>query len=50
MVCLVPLIIHYRFFGLDFHTIGIILFAAALIATLWSGFDYFVRFFRRPAP
>lgn len=50
MVCLVPLIIHYRFFGLDFHTIGIILFAAALIATLWSGFDYFVRFFRRHVP
>ena len=50
MVCLVPLIIHYSFFGLDFHTIGIILFAAALIATVWSGFDYFVRFFRRPLP
>lgn len=50
MACLVPLIIHYRFFGLDFHTIGIILFAAALIATLWSGFDYFIRFFRRPVP
>ncbi|MEK7679543.1 MAG: CDP-diacylglycerol--glycerol-3-phosphate 3-phosphatidyltransferase [Deltaproteobacteria bacterium] len=50
MVCLVPLIIHYRFFGIDFHTIGIILFAAALIATVWSGFDYFIRFFRHPIP
>ncbi|MBI5238285.1 MAG: CDP-diacylglycerol--glycerol-3-phosphate 3-phosphatidyltransferase [Deltaproteobacteria bacterium] len=50
MVCLVPLIIHYSFFGIDFHTIGIILFALALIATVWSGFDYFIRFFMRPIP
>ncbi len=49
MVCLVPLIIHYRFFGIDFHTIGVILLAAALVATVWSGLDYFIRFFKRPS-
>jgi CDP-diacylglycerol--glycerol-3-phosphate 3-phosphatidyltransferase len=45
---IVPLIIHYKykiFIPLDFHLIGMILVYIALILTLWSGFDYFVRFY-----
>ncbi|MBI3397664.1 MAG: CDP-diacylglycerol--glycerol-3-phosphate 3-phosphatidyltransferase [Deltaproteobacteria bacterium] len=41
------LIIHYKFFGIDFHTIGIIFLWIALVFTLWSGIDYFVKFLRK---
>jgi CDP-diacylglycerol--glycerol-3-phosphate 3-phosphatidyltransferase len=40
------LILHYHFFGLDFHLIGMILIVIALILTAWSGMDYFVKFLR----
>lgn len=41
------LIAHYKFFGIDFHIAGTILLWVALVFTLWSGADYFVRFLRR---
>jgi len=44
--CLVPLLLHYRFFGVDFHAIGAVLLYLALAITLWSGADYFAGFFR----
>lgn len=47
IVCLVPLIIHYSFFGVDFHLIGTLLLYAAFFLTMWSGLDYFLNFFRR---
>ncbi|MBI5970286.1 MAG: CDP-diacylglycerol--glycerol-3-phosphate 3-phosphatidyltransferase [Deltaproteobacteria bacterium] len=40
------LLIHYEFFGIDFHLVGMALFAAAFILTVWSGLDYFIGFFR----
>lgn len=46
IVCLVPLMVHYNWFGLDFHLIGMVLLAAAFFLTMWSGIDYFVGFFR----
>lgn len=46
IVCLVPLIIHYGFFGVDFHLIGTVLLYAAFFLTMWSGLDYFLNFFR----
>ncbi|MBI5683265.1 MAG: CDP-diacylglycerol--glycerol-3-phosphate 3-phosphatidyltransferase [Deltaproteobacteria bacterium] len=42
----IPLLIHYPFLGIDFHSIGIILLYPALIFTLWSGVDYFVGFLK----
>ncbi len=40
----IPLLIHYPFFGLDAHAIGTFFLWGALIYTLWSGIDYFVKF------
>ena len=45
---IVPLIIHHKykiFITIDFHLIGMILIYIALILTLWSGIDYFLRFY-----
>lgn len=47
IVCLVPLMIHYTFFGLDFHLAGMALLVIAFVLTMWSGVDYFLNFFRR---
>lgn len=46
IVSLVPLIVHYRFMSIDFHYLGMLLLVPAFILTIWSGIDYFVRFFR----
>ncbi|HMK36755.1 MAG TPA: CDP-diacylglycerol--glycerol-3-phosphate 3-phosphatidyltransferase [Desulfomonilaceae bacterium] len=46
---LVPLIIHYDYkfiVPINFHLLGTVLLYAALVLTLWSGLDYFVRFYR----
>ncbi len=48
-LAIVPLIIHYQyhiFVPIDFHLIGTVLIYVALILTLWSGIDYFVKFYR----
>jgi CDP-diacylglycerol---glycerol-3-phosphate 3-phosphatidyltransferase len=45
----VPLIVHYEYtfiIPLDFHLIGSVLIYVALVLTIWSGLDYFVRFYR----
>jgi CDP-diacylglycerol--glycerol-3-phosphate 3-phosphatidyltransferase len=42
------LILHYPYFSLDIHLIGTILIWIALALTIWSGVDYFVRYFKRP--
>ena len=40
-----PLIIHYRtFFGLNAQAVGEVMLWGALIFTLWSGADYFIKF------
>ena len=40
----IPLLIHYPFFGLNPHAIGMFFLWGALVFTLWSGIDYFVKF------
>lgn len=45
IICLVPLIIHYPYLGLDFHLIGTVLLVPAFILTMLSGIEYFVKFF-----
>lgn len=46
---IVPLIIHYEYkllIPINFHLIGTVLIYIALVLTVWSGLDYFVRFYR----
>lgn len=43
---IIAILIHYEFFGIDFHLVGMALFVAAFILTIWSGLDYFIGFFR----
>jgi CDP-diacylglycerol--glycerol-3-phosphate 3-phosphatidyltransferase len=40
----IPLLIHYPFFGLDPHAVGTFFLWGALVFTLWSGADYFIKF------
>ena len=41
---IIPLLIHYNYFNINFHVIGTILLYMALIATLVSGVRYFMKF------
>jgi CDP-diacylglycerol---glycerol-3-phosphate 3-phosphatidyltransferase len=43
---LIGLILHYKYMGIDFHFFGMLLLWVALIITLWSGVDYFYKFYR----
>ena len=45
IICLVPLLLHYTFYGLNFHTIGLLLLVPAFLLTVWSGIDYYLKFF-----
>ena len=40
----IPLLIHYPFFGLDSVAIGNFFIWGALVFTVWSGADYFIKF------
>ena len=40
----IPLMIHYPFFGLDVQAVGAFFLWGALVFTLWSGVDYFIKF------
>ena len=43
-VSLVLLCLHYPYFSIDVHIIGMVFVWGALILTLWSGWDYFWQF------
>jgi len=45
-IALVGLLLHYEYFRIDFHGWGMILMWIALAITLWSGFDYFYKFYQ----
>jgi CDP-diacylglycerol--glycerol-3-phosphate 3-phosphatidyltransferase len=38
--------IHYPFFGADAHAVGMVILSIALILTVLSGTDYFIKFYR----
>lgn len=42
----IPLLLHYRFLWLNVQAIGAFFLWGALIFTLWSGIDYFIRYRR----
>jgi CDP-diacylglycerol--glycerol-3-phosphate 3-phosphatidyltransferase len=44
IAAIIPLLIHYPLLGIDFHTIGMFFLWCALLLTVWSGVDYFMRF------
>jgi len=46
IAAIIPLLFHYNYFGINLHAIGIFLLWIALIFTLWSGVDYFKKFFK----
>ncbi|MBU1163545.1 MAG: CDP-diacylglycerol--glycerol-3-phosphate 3-phosphatidyltransferase [Proteobacteria bacterium] len=41
---IIPLLLHYPYFGINLHAIGIVFLWPALVLTVWSGVDYFMRF------
>jgi CDP-diacylglycerol---glycerol-3-phosphate 3-phosphatidyltransferase len=41
---IIPLLLHFPYFGIDFHAIGTVFLWLALIFTIWSGVDYFIKF------
>lgn len=44
IAAIIPLLIHYPFFGLDVQAVGRFFLWGALAFTLWSGADYFIKF------
>lgn len=48
-IALVGLLLHYEYFWIDFHFWGMVLMWIALAITVWSGFDYFHKFYRAQA-
>ena len=44
IAAIIPLTLHFPYFGIDFHAIGILFLWVALLLTIWSGADYFIRF------
>jgi CDP-diacylglycerol---glycerol-3-phosphate 3-phosphatidyltransferase len=40
------LILHYSYWGVDFHTAGLYFLYLATVLALWSGVSYHVKFFR----
>jgi CDP-diacylglycerol--glycerol-3-phosphate 3-phosphatidyltransferase len=46
VVALVGLCLHYTYFNVNTHTVGMAFLWGALILTVWSGWDYFRQFKR----
>ena len=46
IIAVTALMIHYPFFGLDAHFVGTVILYVALLLTIYSGMDYFVKFYQ----
>jgi CDP-diacylglycerol--glycerol-3-phosphate 3-phosphatidyltransferase len=44
IVAILGLLLHYEYFGINFHAIGMFFLWLAVVMTLWSGINYFRRF------
>ena len=42
---LIALLLHYEYLSIDFHAVGLFLFWIAFVLTIWSGLDYFFKFY-----
>ncbi len=43
IAAIIPLTLHYSYFGINFNFIGQFFLYGALIYTIWSGLDYFIH-------
>jgi CDP-diacylglycerol---glycerol-3-phosphate 3-phosphatidyltransferase len=43
IAAIIPLTIHYNYIGINFNAIGLFFLYGALIFTVWSGLDYFIK-------
>lgn len=43
IAALIPLIFHYPYFTVDLHAVGMFFLWGALVFTIWSGADYFLK-------
>ena len=44
IAAIIPLLIHYPYWGFNFHGVGMFFLWGALVYTIWSGVDYGYRF------
>jgi len=44
IAAMIPLLLHYSWLTIDMNAIGTFFFWGAVVFTLWSGIDYFVRY------
>ncbi len=44
IAAIIPLLLHFEYFGINFHAIGMFFLICALVMTVWSGADYFIKF------
>jgi len=47
IIAVTALMIHYPFLGLDAHFVGTIILYVAFLLTIYSGVDYFIKFYQR---
>ena len=45
-VAIVALLLHYRYWGLDFFAAGMYFLSLSTVVAIWSGINYHVQFFR----
>jgi CDP-diacylglycerol--glycerol-3-phosphate 3-phosphatidyltransferase len=45
-IAVTALLIHYSIFGIDAHIVGTIILYIALLLTIYSGADYFIKFYQ----
>jgi len=43
-VAILGLLLHYEYYHVNFHAVGMVFLWLAVIITLWSGFNYFRNF------
>ena len=43
IAAIIPLTIHYSYLGINFNIIGLFFLYGALVFTVWSGLDYFIK-------
>lgn len=46
IIAVTALMIHYSIFGIDAHTVGMVILYIALFFTIYSGVDYFIKFYQ----
>lgn len=45
IAAIIPLLIHYPYFSINFHVVGMFFLWIAVGLTIWSGIDYFKKFY-----